>query len=127
MTYRFLIACILLFAGFTHHGYTQKKDTVPTEIFAGSVEDLMESLIRKYNPGVRVYRTNGRLQIRVRGAIREPLYVVDGVPLSGGPGSALAGINPNEIKKVEVITDIARLSRYGMRGGNGVVLITTRR
>jgi TonB-linked SusC/RagA family outer membrane protein len=90
------------------------------------------------------------VSIRIRGASSingdtEPLYVVDGVPISGnnpnvynvglgavgGGGkttySPLSTINPNDIESIEVLKDAAATAIYGNRGTNGVVMITTKR
>lgn len=77
-------------------------------------------------------------QIRIRGqgsisASSEPLYVIDGIPVSSGDISRLnttanvmASINPNDIETVTVLKDAAATSIYGSRGSNGVILITTK-
>jgi len=75
---------------------------------------------------------DGSLAIRIRGnnsisANMEPLYVIDGVEVTPGPGGALLGINPHDIASIEVLKDAASLSFYGLRGGNGVILIKTKR
>ena len=67
------------------------------------------------------------LRVRVRGdrsftASNEPLYVLDGIPMSGGIGD----LNPNDIESIEVLKDASATAIYGSRGANGVVLITTR-
>jgi TonB-linked SusC/RagA family outer membrane protein len=64
-------------------------------------------------------------QIRIRGnrsinASNEPLYVVDGIPLSA---SEVTAINPNDIVSVEVLKDASATAIYGSRGANGVILI----
>ena len=53
-------------------------------------------------------------------ASNEPLYVVDGVPITGG----LREISPSDIASMEVLKDATAI--YGSRGANGVVLITTK-
>jgi len=87
--------------------------------------------------------------IRIRGsgsisAGNEPLYVVDGMPMSKDIGlqgslfrrraafkppasNPLAVINPNDIESVEVLKDASAAAIYGSRGANGVVIITTRK
>jgi len=80
--------------------------------------------------------------VRVRGiasisAAGDPLYVVDGIPitqdyfLNGDRGAMnnnpLATINPNDIESVEILKDAAATGIYGSRGANGVILITTKR
>lgn len=66
--------------------------------------------------------------IRIRGigsinASSAPLYVVDGVPFGGDINS----INPNDVESISVLKDAASTALYGARGGNGVIMITTRR
>ena len=92
-----------------------------------------EELLTGRFAGVRVLRLpNGGVAVRIRGGTsvvgsNEPLYVVDGLPIEPGPGGALTGINPSDITKIEVLKDIGSTSLYGVRGANGVVLISTRR
>jgi TonB-dependent starch-binding outer membrane protein SusC len=92
----------------------------------------------------------GSVSIRIRGTnsingSTEPLYVIDGVPISGnnrnvyemglgaiGGGakttySPLSTINPNDIESIEVLKDASATAIYGNRGSNGVVIITTKR
>lgn len=93
----------------------------------------MEDLFAGRFPGVTVARAGGGgLQIRIRGgnntfyAGDEPLYVLDDTPL---PASAngIVFINPHDIEKIEVLKNPADLALYGIRGGNGVVKITTKK
>lgn len=58
----------------------------------------------------------------------EPLYVVDGMPITGGSSSEnpLASINPDDIVSMEVLKDASSDAIYGSRAANGVVMITTR-
>ena len=62
-----------------------------------------------------------------------PLYVIDGIPVSGSAGEAtgginpLAGLDPASIESVQVLKDAASASLYGSRAGNGVILITTKK
>lgn len=53
----------------------------------------------------------------------DPLYVVDGVPMSGG----INFLNPNEIESMEVLKDASASAIYGSRASNGVIMITTHR
>lgn len=77
----------------------------------------------------------GNFSVRVRGinsinGSSEPLYIIDGVQISGGGTvtamSPLSQINPNDIESVEVLKDASAAAIYGARGANGVVLITTK-
>jgi TonB-linked SusC/RagA family outer membrane protein len=67
-----------------------------------------------------------RILIRGRrsfNAGNDPLYVIDGIPLSAG----YEDINPNDIQSIEVLKDATATAIYGARGANGVVLVTTKR
>ena len=93
--------------------------------------------------GVFVNAGGGKLgqavTVRVRGnssisANSEPLYVIDGVPITtgnlgnyGGATNTLADINYNDVESVEVLKDAQAAAIYGARAANGVVLITTKR
>jgi TonB-dependent SusC/RagA subfamily outer membrane receptor len=48
------------------------------------------------------------------------------MPISAGD-NGLLGINPRDIAKIQVLKDPAQTAEYGVRGGNGVILITTKR
>ncbi|HYW35964.1 MAG TPA: TonB-dependent receptor plug domain-containing protein [Balneolaceae bacterium] len=66
--------------------------------------------------------------MRIRGinslkASSVPLIVVDGTPLNGL--DELAGLNPYDVKSISVIKD-GSAAIYGVRGSNGVILITTK-
>lgn len=68
-----------------------------------------------------------------------PLYVVDGVPFPAtlvqtnigasiiGEGSPLSSLNPADIESIEILKDADATAIYGSRGGNGVILVTTRK
>ena len=53
----------------------------------------------------------------------QPLYVVDGIPLSAG----YEDFNPNDVASMEVLKDATSTAIYGARGANGVIIITTKR
>lgn len=67
----------------------------------------------------------GGAMVRIRGIgsinANSPLYVVDGVPISGNINS----INPNDIASVNVLKDPSQTAMYGVRGANGVIVINT--
>ena len=83
--------------------------------------------------GVWITRTaDGGIAVRIRGATsiqgsNEPLYIIDGIPIEAGPNGSLVGINPYDIASIAVLKDAASVSMYGVRGSNGVILITTKR
>ncbi|MDL2223016.1 TonB-dependent receptor, partial [Bacteroidales bacterium OttesenSCG-928-M11] len=70
----------------------------------------------------------------------DPLYVVDGVPITignmsaatasgsynGSTYGAMANLNPNDIESVTVLKDAAATAIYGSRAANGVIVITTK-
>jgi TonB-dependent starch-binding outer membrane protein SusC len=93
----------------------------------------IEELIQGRAPGVQVIRrSDGTYSLRIRGtsspsSSNEPLIVIDGSPSADQrAGRALAGINPQDVQRIDVLKDAASTAYYGMRGGNGVILITTR-
>lgn len=93
------------------------------------IEDLLIGRIA----GVLVDRGgDGSPSIRIRGvgAFRnsEPLIVVDGFPLPTTLPlrSVLAGMNPNDVMRIDVLKDASSAAIYGSRASNGVLLITTR-
>jgi TonB-dependent starch-binding outer membrane protein SusC len=94
-----------------------------------SVEQMMEARV----PGLQVARgPRGDFRIRIRGTnswqTGDPLIVVDGMPLADmGAALALSGISPNDVQRIDVLKDAGATAIYGSRGGNGVILITTRK
>ncbi len=123
---------------------------VTSEDFNQGVISSPEQLIQGKTAGVQISQSSGEpgagIDIRIRGAnsIRSnnnPLFVIDGVPLSGenttaegadvgfGTASAknpLAFLNPNDIESMSVLKDASATAIYGSRGANGVVIITTK-
>lgn len=89
----------------------------------------LEQLLEGRIAGVDVRRARGDYVVRVRGAGGDPLYVVDGVPFPRGLSSAslLSLLNPADIARIDVLKDAGATAAYGLRGMNGVVLVTTRR
>lgn len=108
---------------------------VPTEADAQvpRVEDLLQGRV----PGLEVRRLpGGNYTLRIRGqhGLRgnptddEPLLVIDGTPVpSGSIGSALAGIAPRDVARIDVLKDAAATGTYGSRAANGVIIVTTKR
>jgi iron complex outermembrane receptor protein len=138
------------------YGTTTVKDatgavaSVTSEDFNQGVILSPEQLIQGKTAGVQISQSTGEpgagIEIRIRGAnsVRSnnnPLFVVDGVPLSGeatqaentniGTGSSgarnpLSFLNPNDIESISILKDASAAAIYGSRGANGVVLITTK-
>ena len=81
-------------------------------------------------PGVNVVSQDGRpggsMSIRVRGGgsitqSNDPLFIVDGVQVSG-----IDDIAADNIESIDVLKDAASTAIYGARGANGVILVTTK-
>lgn len=87
------------------------------QINATSMVDLLDGRF----PGVQVLPLAGRATIVVRG-LRDPLIVVDNVPLADP--QELWSLNPHDVDRIEVLKEGDAL--YGSRGAHGVILITTR-
>ncbi|TDE14670.1 SusC/RagA family TonB-linked outer membrane protein [Dyadobacter psychrotolerans] len=92
----------------------------------------MANLLQGRAAGVQVSQNNGTpgaaLSIRIRGtnslnADSEPLYVIDGFPVSAQVGYSL---NPEDVASITILKDAASTSIYGARGANGVILVTTK-
>ncbi len=92
----------------------------------------MEELLRGQVAGVDIVeRGDGVMSVRIRGASslmgsNEPLYVIDGMPMSQADRRGLAGLNIHDIDRIEVLKDVDAKALYGSRGANGVVLISTK-
>ena len=111
--------------------------------FTGSASIMNSEELEKYQvtnavdalkgraSGVQINNVSGQPgssgSIRIRGinslnAGNSPLIVVDGAPFDGD----INLINPNDIENMTVLKDAASTALYGARGGNGVILITTK-
>ena len=69
---------------------------------------------------------SSKIQIRSASNVTtasHPLIIVDGYPIFG----SLATVNPNDIQSLEVLKGAASSAIYGLRGANGVILITTKK
>ena len=90
----------------------------------------VEEMLRGQVAGVEVSQSARGLVIRIRQSggfltSSEPLFVIDGLPISPGTDGALDGINPEDIASIRVLKNASETAFYGSRGANGVVLITT--
>lgn len=115
----------------------QKKVTVTGALSSVKAEDLTRTPVSSVNnvlagqlSGVTTVQTSGEpgsdaAQIFVRGqgtwADSSPLIQVDGVERD------MWDIDPNEIESVTVLKDASATAVFGVRGANGVILITTKR
>lgn len=68
----------------------------------------------------------GSINVRGRGNLgtSAPLYVVDGVVVSGGD---FARINPNDVESMSILKDASASAIYGSRAAYGVILVTTKK
>jgi TonB-dependent SusC/RagA subfamily outer membrane receptor len=105
------------------------RDMVTSETIANSAGQPIEKILADRVAGVRLGRApDGSLTVQIRGASSlnsdgQPLYVIDGVAITPGPGGSLSGINPYDIASIEVLKDAASITMYGSRGANGVIVI----
>lgn len=139
-------------------GYgTQKRGDVNGAVSSISAKDIadlpqagIDQMMQGKVAGVTVTQNSGQpgsnTSVHIRGITSfsgtEPLYVIDGVEVSGNapgvqqttPGSSqqetgvspLAMLNPNDIESIDVLKDAAATAIYGSRAANGVVFITTK-
>jgi len=107
-----------------------------------SVDQLLQGRVA----GVNISSASGipgaksRVSIRGIGSLNagnEPLYVIDGIPITSTSGdtgtwshgesmNGLATLNPSDIESVEVLKDAASAAIYGSRATNGVIIVTTK-
>ncbi|UFH57957.1 SusC/RagA family TonB-linked outer membrane protein [Spirosoma sp. KNUC1025] len=118
---------------------TQKKATVTGAIAAIGTKDLLQSPVANISnslvgrmPGLFAVQTSGEpgnnaSTLRIRGVstfsgASDPLILVNGVEVSN-----YNNIDPNEIENLTILKDASATAIYGIRGANGVLLITTKR
>ena len=82
-------------------------------------------------PGLQVTGTYNNPIIRIRNPISiegfiEPLYVIDRIPIGNTYSDAAAAVDVNDISKITVLKDVSSSAMYGLRGANGVIIITTK-
>ena len=120
----------------TGYGTTKKRDVV-TAVASVNAEQLKDIPVASASEalqgklaGVTVTTTEGApdadVKIRVRGGTsltqsNDPLYIVDGFPVS-----SISDIAPSDIASMDVLKDAAATAIYGAQGANGVIIITTK-
>jgi len=127
----------------TGYGTTKKPD------LTGAVSSLSSDDIKRSNStsieqamqgrvaGVQITQNSGLpgggISVSIRGINtlngNEPLYVIDGVAVSGQTSSntsVLSSINPADILSIDVLKDASATAIYGSRASNGVIMITTK-
>ena len=112
--------------------------TAAKEEMTGAVGSIDETVIARRAPvnmvellsgriaGVQVSRNAAGYSVRVRGAAGEPLFLVDGVPAYMDAWGLIGGLAVQDIAHLEVLKGVTA-AMYGARGGNGVIVITTKR
>ena len=120
-------------------GYgSQKKSKITGAVEVVNAEELddavfnsVDQMLQGRAAGVQITSASGEPgaapRIRIRGntsinANSNPLWVVDGIPLSTAPN-----FSPQEIESFEVLKDAASTAIYGARGAAGVILVKTKR
>ncbi|UAY53784.1 SusC/RagA family TonB-linked outer membrane protein [Arachidicoccus terrestris] len=137
------------------YGQVRKKDltgsvaSIGAKDFNKGVITAPDQLIQGKTPGVMIINNTGQpggsttVKIRGNSSIRagnNPLFVLDGIPLSGTSarpggsggfstdgGNPLTYLNPSDIASIDILKDASATAIYGSRGANGVVIITTKR
>ena len=123
-------------------GYSTRNQTVQTSaVVSISAEELnqmapttsIDNMLQGKAAGVQVTAANGKpgqgafVRIRGTGSLvaggSSPLYIVDGAPIRE---QDLASIPNEDIENITILKDAAMTARYGSRGSNGVVVITTK-
>jgi TonB-linked SusC/RagA family outer membrane protein len=123
-------------------GYGQVKQkmlsTAISTVGAKQIEDRLVATpgqaLEGQIAGVNIAQASGDpgtppvIQIRGLGSIgagNGPLFVVDGYPLNSSDD--FDNINPADIESVQVLKDAAAAAIYGSRGGNGIIIVTTKK
>lgn len=117
-------------------GYTaQRKKDITGSVSVVDVADMKsvpsgstENLLQGQASGVTVVNTGqpgGYSSVHIRGITSfgntDPLVIIDGTP------GYLHDVNPNDIQSVQVLKDAGAASIYGVRGSNGVIIVTTKK
>ncbi len=119
------------------YGTTRRKDltgaisSVSADQIAKVPVTTIDQALQGRSPGVQVINNDGApgggVQVQIRGigsfGSNDPLYVVDGYPISGGINT----LNPSDIASIDILKDASATAIYGNRAANGVVIITTKR
>ncbi len=120
-------------------GYgVQKKESVTAAISTVSTKDLKRSSAPNLSvalagqlPGLTVMQSSGQpgndvVNFYLRGVSTlnnsSPLILIDGVPRTD-----IDKLDPNEVASISILKDASATAVFGVRGANGVILITTRR
>ena len=145
-------------------GYgNQKRQDVNGAVSSVKASDLqdipqvsIDQLLQGKAAGVTITQNSGgpgsATSVHIRGITslslsNEPLYVIDGVAISGDASngsssgrsqalspnngetgvSPLSSLNPNDIESIDILKDASAAAIYGARASNGVIIVTTKR
>ena len=113
--------------------------SVSAKAISQSVATTIDQVLQGRAAGINIQANNGApgssSSARIRGISsingdNEPIYVIDGVVISGSSNSnnnnPLAGINPADIASVDILKDASATAIYGSRAAGGVIIITTK-
>jgi len=123
---------------------TQKKINVTGAISTVSGKDLVSTPVSNITnalvgstPGISATQTSGEpgmnsAAIHIRGIATygnsNPLIVIDGIEQAAeNPYDQMNAMDANEIQSISILKDAASTAVYGIRGANGVIIITTKR
>jgi TonB-dependent SusC/RagA subfamily outer membrane receptor len=132
----YILVLIGLAAGCAHRSTLREPaggSIVTAKDIEQSPSEPIEKLLEAKVPGLLATRTaDGGIALQIRGtssfsSSNEPLYVINDVPIQAGPGGALRGVNPHDIETIKVLKNPEDTALYGMRGANGVIVITTKK
>jgi TonB-linked SusC/RagA family outer membrane protein len=100
---------------------------IDNNLYNRQVSSDVISRLKAIAPSLLFDERTGQTKLNIRGqstilANNQPLIVVDNFPYDGD----LNSINPNDIESVSILRDAAASSIWGVRAGNGVIVITTK-
>ena len=128
LPFAFIISCAAAGASSDKESRESRGDVVTVEPPDGrNITDYLRTVA-----GVTVSGDGPGATVTIRGQnslvlSQEPLFVIDGTPISGGLASVYGAVTVADINYIEVLKDAADTAIYGLRGSNGVIEITTKR
>ena len=93
--------------------------------------ESIEHMLERKAPGLVIVPNGDGVALQIRGNSQidgsntPPLYILNGLPFTPGPGGLVSGININDIDTVKVLKG-TQTAIYGIDGANGVIVITTK-
>lgn len=101
--------------------------TINKNQFDNQVSLDVISRLKSIAPSLLFDERSGKIRLSLRGrstiyANDQPLIVVDGFPYDGD----LTNLNPNDIENITLLKDAAAASIWGVKAGNGVIVISTK-